>query len=288
MDRSRYIGSTEIVALVEPESSPFCSPYSIWLEKTGLIERAAATERMNAGKYLERAILFEWNRRNDREMAFNDRPFFWDVDERIGATPDGLATDAALHEGAEVKTVTPEVRQYWDGGTPRYIWWQAQHEMLCANLDRVVVIAQFGFHRLAHEWIERDLDAGERIVKACNEMWRRIDGELPPPDPDSHPATTDALKRRESTAKAIELPPHVRDWSDNLGMIDRHIKELEEEAQGLKNKIRAAMGDASVGVWPDGTGWKIRNQPASEFVVKKKAHSVMVRINNKESIGADE
>ncbi len=278
-DRSTYIGSTESVALVEPEASPFCSPMSIFLDKTELAERAEPTERMNAGKYLERAILNEWNKRNGWAFVFNETPHM--RDDGIGATPD--AVDLLNREGAEVKTVTPEVREHWDNGTPRYIWWQAQHEMLCADLDRIVVIAQFGFQRLAHEWIKRDREAGDRIVKACGEMWKRIRGELPPPEPDAHKATTEALRRRKLEAKVIELGDDVREWSQILATAEKREKENAAVIAEMKNKIRAALGDANTGIWPDGTGWRVQTITRKESVVKASTYTAMKRIKNKDA-----
>lgn len=279
-DRSTYIGSTEVVALVEPEASPFCSEYSIWCDKAGLVERSEPTERMNVGKYLEKAVLGEWNVRNWRSFEFNRETFFHS--EGIGATPDGV--DWPKEEGAEVKTVTRERRADWHNGTPRYIWWQAQHEMLCAKLSRVVVIAQFGFEELSHEWIEADPAAHERIISACDTMWKRINGALPPPDADGHRATTNALKKRSVEAKAIELSHDAREWSDELGMLERQIGTLSDEAQSLKNKIRAAMGDASTGVFGDGSGWRVQTINRKETVTKASSYSAMKRIKSKEAV----
>lgn len=253
-DRTTYIGSTESGALVEPGISPFCSEYSIFCSKVGLIPERIATERMKAGKYLERAILREWNARNERNFVFNDEPFFYDDKERIGATPDGIEG----REGAEVKTVTRERRADWNNGAPRYVWWQAQHEMLCADLDRIVVIAQFGFDELAHEWIAANIDAQRQIIESCLTMWDRIDGKLPPPDADGSDATTEALKARELIAKAVELPPDVREWTEALARAKAHIKLCKAEEQALENKIRAALGDATTGIFGDGSGWRVQ------------------------------
>jgi len=278
-DRSTYLGSTEIVALVEPEASPFCSPYSIWLEKTGLVEREEATERMGAGKYLERAILEEHNRRHGRNFVFNSEPRFWDSAKRIGATVDGIEGD----EGAEVKTVRMDRMKDWDGGTPRYIWWQTQHEMLCSGLRRICVIPQFGFDRLRFEWIDVDPDAQERIIAACNVMWDRIDGKLPPPDADSHDATTKALKRRRVDAKVIELPRALRAVSDDLAAVKYKIKTLAKEARGMENEIRAALADATTGIWGDGHGWRVTTVNRKGYTVEPSSHTEMKRLTPKDA-----
>lgn len=280
IDRNTYIGSTEIVALVEPEASPFTSAYAMFCEKTGLVEREDnPTERMKTGKYLERAILDEWNTRNTRAFAFNTEPIFYA--DGIGATPDGI--DVFANEGAEVKTVSSFARDHWENGTPRYIWWQNQHHMLCAGLSRMVSIAQFGFDSLAHEWIEADVDAHRRIIEACGVFWAQCRGELPPPEADGHDATTNVLKRRKLDAKVIELGAEVRDWSEELKLSEAVAKHHNEVAQTLKNKIRAAMGDANTGVWPDGSGWRIQTVNRKEFVVKASTYTAMKRIKSRDA-----
>lgn len=278
IDRKSYIGSTEVVALVEPDKSPFCSPFSIFLDKCGLSEKEEPSERMKAGKYLEKAILDEWNQRNARDFIFNDFPHFFA--EGIGATVDGIEK----LEGAEVKTVTRERRSDWDNGTPRYIWWQAQSEMLCSHLDRVVVIAQFGFDSLAHEWIERDEVACKKIVDACNEMWKRIRGELPPPEADGHPATTRALASRQLNAKVVQLSHDVQKWSDEAKLEAKLASACAAKSQALENKIRAAMGDATTGLFGDGTGYRITTINRKGYKVNPSSYQQMKFIKNKDSV----
>lgn len=281
MNRNEYIGSTEIVALVEPDASPFTSAYKMWCEKTGLIEREDnPSERMKTGKFLEEAILAEWNKRNNYAFVFNNEPHFYK--EGIGATPDGIC--AATNEGAEVKTVTPFMMSHWDNGTPRYIWWQAQHEMLCTGLSRIAVIAQFGFERLSHEWIEADPIAHQAIIDECDAFWARCRGELPPPSVDGHKATTEALARRKHDARVIELDAAARDLTDRLSNVERYAKDTAKEAQELKNQIRAALGDASTGVFPDGTGWRINTVNRKESVVKASSYTTMKRIKAKDTV----
>jgi predicted phage-related endonuclease len=281
IDRKDYVGSTEIVALVEPDESPFTSAYAMWLEKTGLIERDdSPTERMKTGKYLERAILDEWNMRNKRSFVFNTSPIY--IGDGIAATPDGMDTFSS--EGAEVKTVTSHRRSDWDNGTPRYIWWQCQHEMLCTGFKRIAVIAQFGFDSLEHEWIVSDRDAHARILGACAEFWKRVRGELPPPEVDGHEATTDALKRRKLDAKVIEFGADIREWAQILALQKAKEKEAKSIAKTMENKIRAALGDATTGVWPDGTGFRILTKNVKEYMVKARTQTELKRIANKDAV----
>ncbi len=295
-DRSKSIGASSVAALFG--CSPWQSEFSLWLEKTGLVEQQADTERLRAGNYLEEAILTEWRNRNGFEALWSEKSYLVanDVSRQlkthpfISATPDAIGK--IVEDGKEtlvvgdVKTVTRERRADWNDGVPEYYRLQLQQQMLVIGASRAVLIAQFGFDELSHEWIDADPALQEEIVKRCCEFWKRVQGELPPPDPDGSDATTNALRRRKLEAKAIELSSDVRDLSDRLANVERYIKEHEKEAKRLKNLIRAAMGDATTGVWPDGSGWRITTVNRKEAVVRAGSYTTMKRIAPKDAVEA--
>lgn len=289
IDRRNSIGASEVAALFG--CNPYQSEYGLWLLKTGLAPEQEDTERLRAGRYLERAVLAEWQQRNPEIiLAWNNETRAHASYPFITATPDaiGIPVGDSVDVVGDVKTVTRERRADWKWDLPTYYQLQLQQQMLVTGALRGVIIAQFGFDELGHAWIDRDAEIQEEIIKRCVTFWKRVQGELPPPEVDAHPATTAALKRRNVQAKAIELSSDVRDWSDRLANVERYIKQNEAEAQDLRNKIRAAMGDASMGLFIDGSGWAIRQQPESEFTVKKKAHTVMRRIKNRDAVEGEE
>lgn len=288
MDRSKSIGASEVSALFG--CSPWQSEYGLWLLKTGLVEQQADTERLRTGRYLEEAILAEWVRRNaaSEEVLFvnhNTHQFTSGAHSFITATPDGvgrLKDDTPFV--VDVKTVEPMRRADWDNGVPEYYLWQLRQQMYVTGTNRALLIAQFGFHdRPRHEWLEASPALQDELVKRCSKFWKRVEGALPPPDADGHPATTAALQRRKLDAKAINLGDEVANWTRALSIVETDLKRAKEAVAEYKNKIRAAMGDASVGIFGDGTGWRISPRAATEFVTKKKAHTVMTRIKNKDA-----
>ena len=307
MGRNDSVGASSVAALFG--CSPWQSEFSLFAKTVGLAPEQEDTGRLSSGRYLEQAILAEWKKRYDigngpddnyaTWMAWNDKSVAHKAYPFITATPDAIGAQPRWVDGAtvdgvsdiivvDVKTVTRERRADWNDGVPDYYRLQSQQQQLVCGAQRGLIIAQFGFEELAHEWIDADEKIQDQICSRIITFWKRVQGELPPPEADGHRATTEALARREVTAKAIELGPDIRALSDDLAGIERLQREFAAEQQRLRNKIRSAMGDASVGVFPDSSGWKIRQQVASEFMVKKKAHTVMARINSKEAVGDED
>lgn len=286
-DRSKSIGASEVACLFG--CSPWQSEYSLWLLKTGLVEEQASTERMRAGLYLERAILDEWLSREcpldevGVPLKHNTHSFSHPTYPFITATPDAVAIIGGVGYVGDVKTVDNTRRRDWDDGVPEYYRIQLQTQMAVTGSARAVLIAQFGFSELSHEWIDADQALQDEIVKRCCEFWKRVQGELPPPDPDGSDATTEALKRRRVDAKAIELSPDVRTWTEELEAIERKGRIIGQNARSLKNKIRAALGDASTGVFGDGTGWRIQTITRKEAIVKASTYTKLSRIKAKDA-----
>ena len=297
-DRKMSVGASEVAALFG--CSPWQSEYGLWLLKTGLAEEQPDTERLRAGRYLEKAILEEWKSRHAYSYEGGSHGLFWNTNNIrhkahafISATPDAVGFD---HDGdgnerkivGDVKTVTAQRRQDWHDGVPEYYRLQLQQQMLVTGASRAVLIAQFGFDELASEWINADASLQEEIVKRVSTFWRRVQGELPPPEADGHDATTDALRRRKLQAKAIVFGDDVREWTQILTAAEKREKENTAVIAEMKNKIRAALGDADTGVWADGTGWRVQTITRKESVTRASTYTALKRIKNKDAIDASE
>lgn len=284
-DRNKSIGASEVAALFH--CSPWQSEYGLWLLKTGLVQQQASTDRLRTGQYLERAILDEWNRTSQLD------PFEWNGDRFyhgkygfITATPDGaIHEDGNIVRVCDVKTVTREMRANWNDGIPEYYRLQLQQQMLVTGAKRAVLIAQFGFDELSHEWIDADPALHEEIIKRCCEFWKRVQGELPPPEVDGSDATTNALKRRRRmNAQAINLPDDLQDMARYIDAYEKTAKEHIAKAQEIKNKVRAAMGDATIGLFGDGSGWRITAISKKEYIVKASSYMQMKRFKQKDAV----
>jgi predicted phage-related endonuclease len=267
----------------------------LFCKKVGLVPPREDTERLKVGRFLERAILEEWIERhnnietvdrldwNDRSYAHKGYSFITATPDAVSGTyPDGSTLDKCFLV-ADVKTVEPMRRADWNDGVPQYYQLQIQQQMLVTGAKRGVLIALFGFNELSHEWIDADPKVQDEIVQRIVTFWKRVQGELPPPDADGSEATTKALKARVLTAKAIELPPEVREWETILAAADKEAKKHEAVAQEMKNKIRASLGDANCGVHGDGSGWRVQTINRKEVVTEASTYTKLTRIKSKDT-----
>ncbi len=281
--RAKTGGASEVGALFD--CHPFQSEYGLWALKCGLTQPQEDTERLNAGRFLEPAILAEFNLKNRRSFRHNTTPIVFSSE--ISATPDGieLEDDGALV--ADVKTVMPFMIEKWKDGTPEYIKLQLQQQMMCAAANRGVTIAMFGFSDPRHEWIEADKELQKQIVERWATFWKRVRGELPAPDVDGHRATAAALGAVKTNASVIELGPEVYEWSSELATLEAKAKATKPREAELKNKIRAALGTNSTGVFGDGSGWRVSIVNRKESVTKASSYSTMKRIKGKDALEED-
>lgn len=286
--RRESVGASEIGALFG--CSPFQSEYSLWALKTGLIQEQEDNERLRAGRFLEEAILNEFNRINKMEITYNAKTYTHDR-HPLSATPDGIwRLDEPKYEAmkygivADVKTVGPHMHEKWENGTPEYIKLQIQQQMLVLGAQRGLTIAMFGFSDPRHEWIERDESIHAEIIKRIETFWKRVTGELPPPEVDGHRATTAALKKRVALSKSIQFDEGIREYAQIMAEHSEKIKVSKQIVDEMENRIIAAMGNAEVGLFADGTGFNIKTIQRKAYEVKANSYQQLKRIKNKEAL----
>jgi hypothetical protein len=113
-----------------------------------------------------------------------------------------------------------------------------------------------------------NLAAHERFQAALARKTERfvkmLHGELPPPEPDAHPSTSETLARMVENGKAVKLPDVALYWHQEqvkYAKMEREAKDRKREYEAL---IKAAIGTATFGVLPGDNGvykFKTVNQP---------------------------
>lgn len=171
---------------------PYCTPYSIWAEKTGrlvsdddldsavlrrgrLLESLAAemaTEFLPAGSKVER----------------NTTNTYWrDTRARIGATPDLIVDNTKGRGVVQLKAIEPSIfcRTWIDGGEPIPPLWIALQTLTEAKLVdaqwAMVGALRVGF-AVEFDLIEIPLHVGawQRLREAAAEFWASVESDTPP------------------------------------------------------------------------------------------------------------
>ena len=239
--------------------SPWASPFSVWATKTGLYDRDAieVTDAMEFGSRAERMI-GQWfeDLNPDLYVAGEQTWCTSQTEPHMLATVDGFVFDSPFCEpsidtalgGFEIKTTT-DTADAWDEQIPDHVVAQVQWQMAVTGLPCTwLATLHLGF-RVAFRvrFIERDEVDIATITEAGRVMW--FDHVLAnlPPEVDGSTATSEALKAAYPGDPALEpvVAPELRFSIERIKANKDRIKLCETTIEFERNKLRAAMGDAT-------------------------------------------
>ena len=146
--------------------------------------------------------------------------------------------------------------------------------MLCVGVDMASFAILGGFRRryMVNDIPRNDafceilVETIERFMFAVQAgSWDKFGADL-----DGSEVTTEALKRLypKDTGVTIDLPRAAEKWTAQLEIVKRHMKTLKGREAQLENSLRAAIGDATQGRLPDGTGWTYRASSRAGYIVE--------------------
>ena len=258
------------------------SPFTIWADKTGLTpsDSAADPELLEAGLVLQPAISELARRRTGYDIqpagdfAFVRHPTLpWLVaspDSYIHGDPRGLGI-------CELKNVGGYNLSDWQGDEPPLAYHvQLTHQLLAAGATWGIVCGLIGGNRLAWHEVTLEQRFADALVRALAEFWRYVETKTPPPVDASY-ATAQALLRLHpnDNGTAIALPGNAQDWHGALEFAKGQIKAAERIKSEAENRIKAAIGDATWGVLPDGTAYSWKTQTRAAHEVKESTYRVL-------------
>lgn len=264
--RKNYIGGSEIAALLG--LSPYKTPASIWLEKTGrkpvedepteaqLI--GLALEDYAARRYMEETgrVVRNFNYMLTRNHALADVDRLVVPDgEKIAAHHDEIRTDRLL----ECKTSG----FFWGDEVPEYYLAQVQLYLGltgCRYADFAVVFLSPRRDFKMYE-VERDDAVIERLFDSIEDFWHDyMDTDTPPPPSDYKEVVS--IFPRHYDGKIAESTDEVRSWLLDLKQTEDEAKRLKDHADLVKGQIAAFMQDAET--LTDPTGSKIATFKAAK------------------------
>ncbi|MBI1324404.1 hypothetical protein GC170_14635 [bacterium] len=254
--RSSRLGSADIAALLGLDDA-FESPYSLWWRKTQKIEDGEETAAMRWGKWLEPLILGEYQHRTGAELvSFQAHHEFkpWPV---ASATLDAIEIENDQAIDIEAKTT----RDYrWEELPVPYLA-QMQWQLGVSGLKQAKAVV-FYKPKTDIDIFVVDFDQAifDRMIELAREFWDKHVLTGVPPEADGHEATTRTLKRIEATGGEIDmdqLAPVVAE----LAGVKAARKQLEEHEDTLENRIKAYLGNCTVGT--------IEGKPAATWKATK-------------------
>ncbi|HEX7098934.1 MAG TPA: YqaJ viral recombinase family protein [Acidimicrobiia bacterium] len=272
--RRTGLGASDIAAILG--MSPWSSPYTVWAEKVEGYEREP-NEAMAWGKRLEDVIRAQFA----EETGLYVGPELMVVRDGgvlpvVFATIDGFVHDDGGDrddpaDGAlgvvEIKTDGSFRR--WDE-VPDHYQIQVQWQLLATGLDMAWVACLHGGRRFEVYEVPADERVQQVVYERATEWWRQhiVDGE--PPEIDGSDATTRVLADLypESSDAEAELDEKAMAAVATLRILKDQEQELKAAITRMENEVKAALGDAGVGVFEGRPVVRWRTVSRKEYVVK--------------------
>lgn len=269
------IGASEAGAVLG--INPFDSPINVYTRKVlGEIDEADSPQ-MRFGREYERQVIDDFCAIAGREaqphgqlLRSADRRWQLATLDAVQAKP-GLSSPGLL----EIKTTGYD----WEAdGIPEYVTAQIQHQFAVTGFEWGSLAV---FSRMSCEILWLDLEPDPKYIDTLNEaeaeFWAGVlDGR--PPAPDNTQATADALRKlypHHEPGKTVDLPAELRDYAAELSEVKDAMSGLSADKRRLENEIKAALGDAEGGVFPDGSGFTFKAQTRKEHVVAESTFRVL-------------
>ncbi len=303
-DRKHGIGASEAAQLVTINGLPVSnwgSPYSVFVDKTtDKIEEETTERQLIWGTVLEPGIRKTVAKRLDCAIH-HDGPFTicW-KDAMEGyprfqfATLDGIifeANDAVIEEfgdfnagdasvvsaGPGVVEIKSDARPVWTSPPLNYVC-QVQHQLSVTGWKWGLLCV---FFSLTQEIVIYPILRDDKLLRSINrtelQFWMNhvISGVAPPAD--GSDATRRALAEfyDHPNDEVVDLPDRFASLVDSRTDLKEEIRAAQGSVDGIDNLIKAAMGNATIGIFPDGKRVTWKEQTRKEHVVAASTFRVL-------------
>ena len=289
--RRSGVGASESACLLG--WSPFGTALTVWASKVGTGVDLEETVLMRRGRQMEASIARILADETGLEVVHHgDHVVARAADDpRLMCTLDREIRHAVKGPGvAELKTDRrgehwpPEDLSGLDTvftprDVPRHYYAQVQHQMMVTGATwGVLACLSFG-HRFVYGLIEPDLDIQRAIRLAVADFWPYVERGEPPPvtGGPGEADTLNAMFRRETDGKLVALPDIAVEWDAQLQQAKEAKKNAEGAIETFGTLLRGAIGDAEVGVLPNGAAYTLRFQERKAHMVKASSGRVLRR-----------
>lgn len=224
--------------------SPYKTPFDLWQEKLGLVDRQEQTERQRLGTRLEDVIADEYSERTGKTLhrvnrILRHRDYPWmlaNIDRRIVGEKAGFEAKSVDKDAARSD-------EWGSSGTdevPTYYLLQVQHYLAITGYDRFDLAALVGGNTLNIYTINRDDELIASLIELEAKFWQHVESKTEPPV-----VSTEEAKRRwpQSIAKPIEATAEIAAACEQLRKLKASAKTIEDEIEIVDTRIRGFMAE---------------------------------------------
>ena len=269
-ERGGYLGGSDAASALG--LSRWGSPLSVWAEKTGqLPPREIDSEAAELGTELEDYVSRRFSRKTGKTVHRVNETIFHPTYPFLAANIDRrVVGEKAI---LEAKTTSAWKAKEWGGeDIPTEYVIQVMHYLAVTGAERAYVAVLIGNQDFKWKVIERDDRSLTDLVEREVYFWREfVEKKVMPVVGKRDEDTLSGLFPQAEIGKTVELTDEAANICELLESMGEDARGLEAQIDEQKNRLRAMIGDAALGLAGD---WEIKwsNVPECEYTVKKKAH----------------
>lgn len=264
--RQTGVGASDLPIILGMSS--FMEPRELFHIKRKEVEPRSVKEWQRFGHLLEPACVAAFTEDTGIQVARYPAPLMQRADnERHLATPDADLVPEA--EGLECKNAS-RFSTVWEGGfdvVPDQYFIQCQWQAYVCNWDRVwleVLVDGSQTHTL---FVDRDDEVIGNLIEAADVFLDGVDsGDAP--DWETTPQL-DVVKRRfrEFSGDVITLDAVMAEKWAERAELNREIRAMQKQADGLKAEVLEVIGDADAAELPGGGFIRRKTIQKDEYTV---------------------
>lgn len=184
---------------------------------------------------------------------------------------DKLPLKEVVEAPVELKTVAIHQRDAWQAEPTPYVLLQVQWQMLVTGLPKAWVAAIFGLGEDSGVYaVEAHPAIQTMLMEEAERFWKHVQNDTPPAADGTESArrALTSLFPKDS-GKTITLSEPFLGIAEHRKQLKEILRAKQTELEELENRIRQAMGDATVAVvpgYPKAFRWQVekRHEPARE------------------------
>lgn len=257
------LGASEIAAAIG--LSPWRTPLSVWLEKTGQAPPFDGNEYTEWGLLLEPAVRQKYATINRVTVHVPPRSLYHRDLLWCRATPDGIAveegpagTDLRWKWPVQIKVSSFMMRDSWgptgSATIPEQYLIQEVVEMAVTDLPRADVAVLIDGHDYRQYTIARDLELEREVLAAAADFWDRVQRGVPPEVDD----TDDYRKYLGEKLRARDVVAPQSPTGDELAtaLYDarRVVADAIKERKQVENDLRSFLVESGADAINTGLG----------------------------------
>lgn len=283
-ERRNGIGGSDAAAVLG--LSPWKSALELYCDKIGLTElEDSEPDWLYWGKALEPVIAARYEKETGR-ATIDDGEFLIQrsaVYPWMCCTTDRTIDDPAKPESPgvlSIKNIIGFKKSEWEEEPPVEYQIQLQHELVVTRRTWGSFAVLFNGNTFGWFDVERNEKFCSFLIEKEREFWDRIVIGNPPPPGNPADSSREALGRLypNDSGSTIALDGEFIILAERIRGLKDEIAANKEELERVENKLKAAIGDNTYGVLPNGMRFSLKTIKKPAFMVEACEYRTLRRL----------